>query len=84
MPDKSFYLMKTFVYFIATLCISCGCLIAATNTQHPWALFVAAFGLWAVFFRGWNRRLKKQEAQRAMERQFREYMREKTAHHRRY
>ena len=53
-------IMKTIVFFIITLCISCGCLIAATNTKASFPLFAVAFGIWFVFFWGWNRRLKKQ------------------------
>jgi hypothetical protein len=69
--------MKTFVYFILTLCISCGCLAAATNTKHPLFLFIAAFGIWLFFFWGWNSRIKKQAERRSQEQLFADYMRSK-------
>jgi Flp pilus assembly protein TadB len=69
--------MKTAIYFILTLCISCGCLIAATNTKSPWILFIAGFCIWILFFWGWNRRLKKDARRRQMERQFNDFMRTK-------
>jgi hypothetical protein len=69
--------MKTVIYFVITLCISCGCMIAATNTKNPLPLFIAAFGIWVPFFWGWHRRLKKEADRRANERLFEEYMRSK-------
>ncbi|MGZ3943318.1 MAG: hypothetical protein ACXVJB_00175 [Mucilaginibacter sp.] len=67
--------MKTFIYFILTLCISCGCLIAATNTKAPFFLFGAAFAIWVLFFWCWHRRLKREAMQRSREQQFRDYQR---------
>ena len=69
--------MKTVVYFILTCFISTGAFFAAMNLKNPWPAFAVAFGIWALFFWGWNRRVRKQAAQRCRERQFQEYMRSK-------
>ncbi|WP_183573765.1 hypothetical protein HDF18_08275 [Mucilaginibacter sp. X5P1] len=70
--------MKTVLYFMLTICISVGAFFAATNMNNPLPAFSLAFGIWVVFFLGWNRRLKKQAARRSMERQFEEYARRNT------
>ena len=69
--------MKTVVYFILTCCISTGAFFAATNMKNPFPAFIAAFGIWVLFFWGWNRRLKKNARRRDMERQFENFMRTK-------
>lgn len=69
--------MKTTVYFILACIISTGAFFAATNMHNPFPVFAVAFGIWVIFFVGWNRRLKKQAIRRSMERQFAEYMRAK-------
>jgi hypothetical protein len=75
--------MKIAIYFVITLCISCGCMIAATNVKSPYALFTIAFGTWVLFFWGWNRRLKKQAERRYQEQLFADYMRSKIQNDRR-
>ncbi|SEM75047.1 hypothetical protein SAMN05192574_101694 [Mucilaginibacter gossypiicola] len=72
--------MKTFVYFIFTICISCGLMMAATNTKQFSAkaiFFLIAFGIWVPFFRGWNNRMKRYQQRKSEERGFQEYMRNK-------
>ena len=69
--------MKTVIYFILTLFISTGAFLAATNLKNPWPPFIVAFGIWALFFWGWNRRIKKQAERRSREQLFAEYMRSK-------
>jgi hypothetical protein len=75
--------MKVFIYFIITLLISAGCLLGAMNAKNPFPLFIAGFGIWALFFWGWNRRLKKAADRRAAEHLFEEYMRSKIQNDRR-
>ncbi|MEO7213891.1 hypothetical protein ABIB62_004544 [Mucilaginibacter sp. UYP25] len=67
--------MKTFIYFIGTCFISTGALLGALNAKNPFPAFGIAFGLWALFFWGWNRRIKKAEEIRNRERLFEEYLR---------
>lgn len=69
--------MKTIVYFIISCFTSTGAFFAATNMKNPLPAFLVAFGIWGLFFWGWNRRLKKQAMRRSMERQFEDYMRSK-------
>jgi len=69
--------MKTIVYFILTCFISTGAFFAATNLKNPWPAFAVAFGIWALFFWGWNRRAKKQAQRRFREQLFADYMRAK-------
>ena len=68
--------MKTAIYFIITCFISTGALLGATNAKNPFPLFGIAFGIWALFLWGYNRRSKKQAERRNRERLFEEYMRE--------
>jgi len=67
--------METIVYFILTCFISTGAFFAATNMKNPWPAFAVAFGIWALFFWGWNRRVKKQAARRSREQLFENFMR---------
>ena len=67
--------MKTIIYFILTCFISTGAFLAATNMKNPWPAFTVAFGSWALFFWGWNRRLKKQAGRRSKERLFEDFLR---------
>ena len=67
--------MKTIVYFIFTCFISTGAFFAATNMKNPFPAFIVAFGIWALFFWGWNRRSKKQAERRSREQLFENYMR---------
>ena len=69
--------MKTVVYFILTCFISTGAFFAATNLKNPWPAFAVAFGIWAIFFWGWHRRVKKQAERRSQEQLFAGYMRSK-------
>jgi hypothetical protein len=69
--------MKTIIYFIFTCFISTGAFFAATNMKNPWPAFAVAFGIWALFFWGWNRRIKKQADRRSRERLFENFMRAK-------
>lgn len=78
--------MKTFVYFIFTICISCGLMMAATNTKDLTAkaiFFLIAFGVWVPFFRGWNNRMKRNYQRREEEREFREFARNRARNQRR-
>ena len=75
--------MKTTIYFIITCCISTGAFMAATNMKFPFPAFIVAFGIWAVFFWGWNRRSKKQAERRSQEQLFADYMRSKIRNDRR-
>jgi len=68
--------MKTAIYFIITCFISTGALLGATNAKNPFPAFAIAFGIWALFLWGYNRRSKKQAERRNRERLFEEYMRE--------
>ena len=68
--------MKTALYFIITCFISTGALLGATNAKNPFPLFGIAFGIWALFLWGYNRRSKKEAERRNRERLFEEYMRE--------
>lgn len=68
--------MKTVIYFIITCFISTGALLGATNAKNPFPAFAIAFGIWALFLWGYNRRSKKQAERRNRERLFEEYMRE--------
>lgn len=72
--------MKTFVYFIFTVCISCGLMMAATNTKElgtKCIFFLIAFGIWVPFFRGWNNRMKRNQQRKYDEAEFQNYMRNK-------
>lgn len=69
--------MKTAIYFILTCFISTGAFFAATNMKNPFPAFAVVFGIWVLFFWGWNRRIKKQSERRSMERQFENFMRSK-------
>jgi membrane protein implicated in regulation of membrane protease activity len=69
--------MKTAIYFILACFISTGAFLAALNMKNPWPAFIVAFGSWALFFWGWNRRVKKQAERRSGERLFADYMRSK-------
>jgi len=68
--------MKTVIYFIITCFISTGALLGATNAKNPFPAFAIAFGIWALFLWGYNRRSKKEAERRNRERLFEEYMRE--------
>jgi hypothetical protein len=68
--------MKTIIYFIGTLCISTGCMFGALNSTDKLPFFVVAFGIWALFFWGCNKRMKRRAAQRYRERLFEAFMRE--------
>ncbi|HEY2583324.1 MAG TPA: hypothetical protein VGI43_16045 [Mucilaginibacter sp.] len=69
--------MKTAIYFIVTCIISTGALMAALNMKNPFPVFFVAFGIWSLFFWRWNRRMKKQDERRSMERKFKEFMRQR-------
>jgi len=67
--------MKTTLYFILTLLISAGALLGAMNLKDPLPLFAIAFGVWALFLWGYNRRSKKAGERRSREQLFENYMR---------
>lgn len=69
--------MKTGLYFVATCFISTFAFWGALSMQNPFPCFAVAFGIWALFFWGWNRRMKKQTERRSREQLFAEYMRSK-------
>jgi hypothetical protein len=70
--------MKTFVYFIITCLISTGALLGATHARNPFPAFGIAFGIWALFLWGYNRRAKKAAQKRHREQLFENYMRSKS------
>jgi hypothetical protein len=67
--------MKTFLYFVFTCFVSTGALLGALNAKNPFPAFAVAFGIWALFLWGYNRRAKKRAEKNEMERMFRDYMR---------
>jgi hypothetical protein len=67
--------MKTAFYFIATCFISTFAFFGALNMKNPFPCFAVAFGIWALFIWGYNRRSKKEASRRFNERMFNEYMR---------
>jgi hypothetical protein len=75
--------MKTFIYFIITCFISTGALFGAMHSKNPFPAFGIAFGIWALFLWGYNRRLKKEAARRSREQLFENHMRSKLSGHKR-
>jgi len=75
--------MKTAIYFIITCFISTGALLGATNAKNPFPAFAIAFGIWALFLWGYNRRSKKEAERRNRERLFEEYLRQQLRNKRR-
>jgi hypothetical protein len=69
--------MKTASYFIVTCFISVGSLLVGLHTKNPFPAFIVAFGIWALFLWGYNRRSKKEADKRFRERLFENYMRSK-------
>jgi len=69
--------MKTTFYLIATCFISTFAFFGALGAKNPFPLFAVAFGIWALFIWGYNRRSKKEAARRFNEHMFNEYMRSK-------
>jgi hypothetical protein len=67
--------MKTAFYLIFTCFISTGAFMGALNSTTPLPLYAAAFGIWALFLWGVNRRMRKNAERRGMERTFQDYMR---------
>ena len=76
--------MKTFIYFIFTIFISCGSLLAALNAKNPFPYFAVGFGIWVPFLWGWNKRMKKAEEKRRRERLFDEYLEMQVRKNRKY
>jgi hypothetical protein len=68
--------MKTALYFIITCFISTGALLGALNAKNPFPEFGIAFGIWAWFVWGYNRRSKKEAERLDRERMFEEYLRQ--------
>jgi len=67
--------MKTAIYFIITCFISTGAMMGALNAKNPFPAFAIAFGMWAWFLWGYNRRSKRETEKRNRERLFEEYLR---------
>lgn len=67
--------MKTALYFILSCFISTGALLGATNSHNPFPGFGIAFGVWAVFIWGYNKRSRKASERRFKERIFEQHMR---------
>lgn len=67
--------MKTFIYLVGTCLISTFAFFGALTMKNPFPCFAVAFGIWALFIWGWNRRSKKEAARRNRERMFENYMR---------
>jgi hypothetical protein len=68
-------MMKTIFYLIGTCLISTLAFFGALSMKNPFPCFGVAFGIWALFLWGWNRRSKRQAAKRSRERMFEDYMR---------
>lgn len=66
--------MKTILYFIATCFISTVALLGATGMKNPFPNFGVAFGIWALFLWGYNRRAKKVAEREYRERQLQQYL----------
>jgi hypothetical protein len=75
--------MKTAVYFIFSCFISTGALLGALHAKNPFPAFAIAFGIWALFVWGYNRRSKKEAERRFRERLFEDYMRHRIRNGRR-
>lgn len=76
--------MKTFIYLIFTCFISTGAFYGALNLTNPFPLYGVAFGVWALFLWGLNRRMKKDAARRFHQRMFDLHMRSNYHHRQRY
>jgi hypothetical protein len=76
--------MKTTFYLIATCFISFFAFMGALNMKNPFPAFGIAFGIWAVFIWGYNRRSKKDSERRSREQLFEDYMRSKIRNDRRH
>jgi hypothetical protein len=72
--------MKTAFYFIITCFISTFAFFGALGAKNPFPCFGIAFGIWALFLWGYNKRAKKEAVRRFNERMFSEYMRSKMRH----
>jgi polyferredoxin len=68
-------IMKTFFYLILTFFVSTGALWAGLVSDSPFACFVVAFGVWAVFIGYYARSRKRMVRRRQQEYLFEEYMR---------
>ena len=69
--------MKNAFYLIATCFISTFAFFGALGAKNPFPCFAIAFGVWALFLYGYNKRSKKEAAKRFNEHMFNEYMRSK-------
>ncbi|MGF7079632.1 hypothetical protein [Mucilaginibacter sp. UYCu711] len=67
--------MKTTFYFISTCFIATGFYMAAINSKNAVPGILVAFGLWALFFWGCDRRREKEAKKRERERLLAEYFR---------
>ena len=72
--------MKTVVYFIATCFISTFAMFGALAAKNPFPCFGIAFGIWALFLWGYNKRSRREAEKRFHERMFNEFMRSKMRH----
>ena len=75
---------KNFFYFILTACISTFAFWGGLEAKNPLPLYGVGFALWALFFWGYNNRMKKAATRKFNERMFEEYMRSKMRGPRRY
>jgi len=76
--------MKTFIYLIATCFISTFAFWGALGAKNPFPCFGVAFGIWALFLWGVNRRSKRLANRRFQQRMFEEHMRSNYHHRQRY
>jgi hypothetical protein len=67
--------MKTVVFLLFALFISCACLETALGAKYPLLLYVIGFGIWVPFVRYCAARSRKRAEREEMERQFHEFMR---------
>lgn len=67
--------MKTFLYFIGTCFISNFAFWGALSAKNPFPALAIAFGIWALFLWGCDRRSRKAREQRYREKLLEEYIR---------
>jgi len=76
--------MKTFIYLFLAGLVSALAFYGALNLQNPFPLFGLAFGVWALFLWGVNKRMKKGAVRRFQQRMFEQHMRSNYHHRQRY
>ena len=67
--------MRTAVFFLFVLFISCACLETALGAKHPFLLYAIGFGVWVPFVRYCNYVIKKRADRQQREQAFQDFMR---------